>query len=202
MKEEIKGRYKRIKELFEEVNLEQYSEPKTLDGFDEAVKLLSFLRPLIIDIRAFQKMLREEIKSKSDKKTEPSGIKGLIKYRQSLLNFDAAKKSVIVQIEKLSKSIVDNFPDEAKAADEVVEKIKYLNENLQDLIDSAMNQLEDESRPINSKILHEIKEYQEFLKSNPLVAHLDKNPFDSSVKIRETLWSALVKIEAAMPAVA
>jgi len=61
MKEEIKERYNKIQKLLEEVNLEQYSDPKALDEFDEVVELLKDIKPLIIDLRAFESMLREDI---------------------------------------------------------------------------------------------------------------------------------------------
>ena len=63
MKTEIENEYKKIIELLKKVNIKQYSDPEELDEASEVEAFLKELKPLIVDIVEFEKLLKKEIQS-------------------------------------------------------------------------------------------------------------------------------------------
>ena len=63
MKTEIENEYKKIIELLKKVNIKQYSDPEELDEVSEIKSFLEALKPLIVDIVEFEKLLKKEIQS-------------------------------------------------------------------------------------------------------------------------------------------
>ena len=101
MNEEIKKKYLAIDSFIS--GMEKYSNPIELDDTEEIQALLKKLKPVIIDIKLFEKMLREEIKEEEK-----------IYLRTKMEE----------EIEAIEKKIADRFEKLDEDLDDVADKIE------------------------------------------------------------------------------
>ena len=119
--------------------------------------------------------------------------KGIVAYRKALLEFGVARQLVARQIADLVKAIPAVLPDEADLAEAVAEEIEALNDVIGDAIDAAMNAAQNERAPYTAATRKVIEGYLQRLASDPMVKHVDSNPF-SPVSVAATLGAALTAI--------
>ncbi len=118
---------------------------------------------------------------------------GTVAYRRALLNFARAKTSVATQLGQLSAAIVGTLPEEAGLADAVATELAELNEEIADAVDEAMTA----GGGPDARTRSLMQAYVDRLASDPLVEHVDANPF-VRVDIQATLTGALDSILATM----
>ena len=134
MKEEIKKKYLAINSFIE--GMEKYSEPSNLDEKEEMRALLEELKPAIMDIKLFEKMLREEIK-------EEKKIYLRTKMEEEI---KAIKEKIADRFEKLDKSFQE-AADKKKENDEKFTPPRNWNlkkdslEKGLDILDKSFNEL-------------------------------------------------------------
>ena len=131
-----------------------------------------------------------------------TGYAGLVKYRKSLLDFRAAAAKVQGQIDGLKKAIPGALPGEAALADELADALSEFTGELLGAVDDAMNVAENEASPVTSAVAAQLRNYLREVSTNPLVKHVDSNPFGVSMRVEQTLTAALEDIRDAMPALA
>lgn len=125
--------------------------------------------------------------------------RGLVAYRQSLLEFRAAFGQVQSQIAGLKKAIPAQLPDQADLADELEAELTAYNDELMELVDQAINTAKDERAPIDEAIRSQIDAYIGEVAQHPLIQHVDSNPFGAQVGIADLMGKALARIRASMP---
>lgn len=118
---------------------------------------------------------------------------GTLAYRKALLAFAQAKTRVASQLSDLNDAIVQTLPAEADLADQVSADLTALNEEIADAVDAAMNATG--GGDARTRALMEA--YVERLESDPLIDHVDANPF-VPVTIQATLKTALTAILGSM----
>ncbi len=124
---------------------------------------------------------------RSDGSAPPVGI---VAYRKALLGFEAARKAVGGQIAALEKAIPATLPDEAELARAVAARLAEFTDEIGDAIDAAINAAQSEREPYNDTTRQIIASYLDELDDDPLVKHVDANPFHP-VAMRATLGAAL-----------
>ena len=123
----------------------------------------------------------------------------LVADRQALLGCQAAKSVGASQVENLRKAR-PAATGEASIADEMAELLDEYYTELGDAVDEALVVAEDEVEPITNDIRAQIDLFLADLGENPLIKHLDANPYGVVLSIQQTLTAALAQIRAAMPA--
>lgn len=118
---------------------------------------------------------------------------GLVAYRRALLEFGSAKKRVAAEIGALADAIASTLPDEAELARDLSEHLADLNDQIGDSVDAAMSTAENDRAPANKRATDMMQSYLVELARNPLVKHVDANPF-VPVQVAATLGGALRKI--------
>lgn len=122
----------------------------------------------------------------------PQG-RSLVAYRKALLGFEQARKAVDGQIETLRKTLVATMPHEEALAARLAEDLAALNEGVGDAMDAAMSSAEDDRPAANPDAVEELKAYIAELTRNPLVRHVDANPFVPT-GVAATLKAALDRV--------
>lgn len=115
---------------------------------------------------------------------------GIVAYRKALLGFETARKIVAGQIAALEKAIPETLPDEAELARSVAARLAEFTDEIGDAIDAAINAAKSEREPYNDTTRQMIASYLQELEADPLVQHVDTNPFHP-VDMRDTLGAAL-----------
>lgn len=136
-------------------------------------------------------LLDEAATQGSDSGLPEAGIRA---YRQSLLEFRTAYDAATRQIEALKKAIPEQLSEEADLAEQLAEGLRDLTGQLQDLVDQAMVAAEDERAPTKAALIDGLSTWKGDIASNPLIAHVDGNPFGVEVRIAELLGTALGRI--------
>lgn len=122
-------------------------------------------------------------------------VRSLVAYRKALLGFEQARKAVDGQIEALRKALITTMPHEAALAARLAEDLAALNEGVGDAIDDAMSSAQDDRPSANAEAVEELKAYIAELARNPLVRHVDANPFVPTGVVA-TLTAALDQVVA------
>jgi len=125
--------------------------------------------------------------------------KGIVAYRKSLVEFAHAKTAVTAQVDALRKVIPTHLRGEQALADAIAKELNELNTEIGDAIDAAMKASENVASPLTDAIKMKLQKYLTEVQSNPLVKHVDANPFGVNVSVEETLTAALRNVRAAMP---
>lgn len=169
MKEAVKNKYSEIKDQIQEMNLEQYEDPNELDEYSEVKELLlEDLKPLIINVKAFEGLIREEIKKEETVKPK---IKEAVAIFETLEDtFERHSKRV-----KEQKKTVDFFAS--------LNAWKSKTETLQD----SINDVEAEMKEVTSKIAHKKKRIAAALKGDKADEMIDdlKNSFNSEISLHD-----------------
>lgn len=128
----------------------------------------------------------------------PSDVpKGLVNYRKALIGFGAAVRTVKTQLAAFRGKLASTLPEEAEVADELADQINGLSSELQDSVDTAMNAAQTEREPYSAATKAMIRTLVDRIKTNPLVKHVDENPFIATT-VEDTLTAALANIEKTM----
>jgi hypothetical protein len=125
--------------------------------------------------------------------------KGIVAYRKSLVEFARAKTAVTAQVDALRKAIPTHLRGEQGLADAIAHELNELNTEIGDAIDAAMKASENVASPLTDAIKMKLQKYLAEVQSNPLVKHVDANPFGVNVAVEKTLVAALSNVRAAMP---
>ena len=129
-----------------------------------------------------------------------TGYEGIVAYRQALVEVRRAVTSVNTQIEALKSAIPASMPDEAELAEDLAEALLEYTGDLYEAVDLAMNVAENAVTPITKAVVAELDSFLRDLRANPLVKHVDANPFKVPMSVGSTLGSALDAVRKAMPA--
>lgn len=128
-----------------------------------------------------------------------TGYDGLVAYRQTLLALRGAVASVDRQIDALKAAIPSTAPEEAELAGDLVEALHEYTSEVHDAVDKAMNAMENQAAPVTKAVADALDRFARDLRANPLVRHVDSNPFKAPVTIVATLGPALDAVRQAMP---
>ena len=132
----------------------------------------------------------------------PQPTRDLTAYRTTLLEFDTAKKAVFARIDSLKSRIPSELPDEADFAGRLAEELHDLMDDIDDAVIDALNASKDEAEPVTAAVKSKIEHAMTVLRSNPLIKHVDSNPFGVNMAIESTLGAALTQVAKTMPAIA
>ena len=132
--------------------------------------------------------------------TTETGYEGLVAYRKALVELRKAVTNVNAQIEALKAAIPASVPDEAELAEDLAEALLEYTADLYDAVDVAMNTSENTATPVTKAVVAELDSFSRDLRANPLVKHVDANPFKVPMNVAGTLGSALDAARKAMPA--
>ena len=116
-----------------------------------------------------------------------------------MLAFRQAASVVDGRIISLKAAIPARLPDETQLANALAEFLGEYNEALLDAVDEAMNVADNPGSPVTQMVVDQLRDYAAEVVVNPLIRHVDKNPFGVSMNVGKTLGDALAAIRAAMP---
>ncbi len=114
---------------------------------------------------------------------------GTVAYRKALLGFSKAKAQVWSQFDQFTSALAKELPEEATLAKQVSDQLAKLNNEIGAVVDHALNA----SGGADDKVRSKIEAYAARLAGDPLIEHLDDNPF-VSLSIKSTLSGALQDI--------
>lgn len=134
-----------------------------------------------------------------------STIAPAIVYTQTRLAWQATRKKIQAELNKLEQAILSTYQGHAalRAVTQGVRRLdtvlELFDESLSDALDAALNEtdgptkqgLHDQARAI-------IVKYTDFLKSEPIVQELDANPF-VPISVQSTLSNTLAVLAAKIP---
>jgi hypothetical protein len=129
-----------------------------------------------------------------------AGYEGLVAYRKTLLALREAVAKADAQINALKAAIPAGAPEEVELADDLAEALLEYTGDVYAAVDKAMNQSENQATPVTKALADEINRFVRDLQANPLVKHVDANPFKVPVSVGGTLGAALDAVRKAMPA--
>ncbi|MBV9756250.1 MAG: hypothetical protein JO047_04280 [Alphaproteobacteria bacterium] len=129
----------------------------------------------------------------SDAEDRPDGP--LVAYRKALLGFRAARADVEKQLQSLSERIAEQLPSEAQLATRVAADIGRICDTLSDGIDAGLNALGEGREQQNRKIRDDVLALVAAVGTNPLIAHVDRNPV-APTSVADTLITALTRVAA------
>ena len=132
--------------------------------------------------------------------TTETGYEGLVAYRKALVELRNAVTNVNSRIEALKSAIPASVPDEAELAEDLAEALLEYTADLYEAVDVAMNTSENAVTPVTKAVVAELDSFSRDLRANPLVKHVDANPFKVPMSVASTLGSALDAARKAMPA--
>lgn len=151
-------------------------------------------------LNAAEKLLRESATDASpvapgpttDRTPEPSGPSGKSKVRFETLHlaWDSAKQEVREALARLHQAIVGQFTDPTAqtAATKLDAVLARFNEGLGDRLDELRNAETVEARAEHaSRAAATAERYLDSIANDPLVTHVEANPFQIRVAVRETL---------------
>lgn len=118
----------------------------------------------------------------------------LVAFAKIRLDWEARKKAVQAKIAELHAKIVaeSDDPEDAAAAKNLHKVLARFNEGLGDTIDEMRNATEQAvQRRLTAKAVEIANRYLQFLHSDPLVAHVEENPYEVTVAVRESLTPPL-----------
>lgn len=123
----------------------------------------------------------------------------LVAYRQALLAFRQRRSEISGGIASLQRAIPAGMPEEAELAEELAQELQSMYDRIDDAVDAAINAAERPDQPVPPEVRAQIASFLSDVSSNPLIAHIDANPF-VPLSIGSALKSSLTDIRAKMPA--
>ena len=124
---------------------------------------------------------------------------GLVAYRKSLLGLRQAVGTVERQIAQLVAAIPTQLPDEVDLAEELADSLRDSTEALYDLVDEAMGAADDPDTRSSRELRAMLEGLIAEVGSDPVIQHVDANPFGVALSISTTLGKALESVRATMP---
>jgi len=130
------------------------------------------------------------------KQGQPPG-EGMVDYAKCRLAWDATKKRVHADLQRLEEAILNEFRD-APAFSELVRNVRKLDsvletfaDGLGDALDAALNASgPDERRQRHEQAIKIVAQYQQKVDSDPFIDKLQSNPF-VPVSLKESLSTTL-----------
>jgi len=130
------------------------------------------------------------------------GYKGIVAYRTSLIELRRAVASAEGRIAALVKAIPSALPDEADLAESLAESMRESSQELLDLVDDAMNASDNKDTPITRALRARLDALIAQVATDPVIKHVDSNPFGVSTDIGTTLGDALKGVLVKLPVAA
>ena len=127
------------------------------------------------------------------------GYKGIVAYRTSLIELRRAVASAEGRIAALVKAIPSALPDEADLAESLAESMRESSQELLDLVDDAMNTSDNKDTPITRALRARLDALIAQVATDPVIKHVDSNPFGVSTDIGTTLGNALKGVLVKLP---
>jgi hypothetical protein len=121
-------------------------------------------------------------------------------YAMSALSYRDAFDSVSKQIAALKSAIPAAVPDERDLADELADELEEHKQTVLDAVDEAMTAAKEDRPASQEQLIKTLDMYITDVASNPLIKHVDNNPFGVNMSIEATLSKALKTIRQAIPA--
>ena len=121
-----------------------------------------------------------------------------VQFETIHLDWDARKQKVQASLSELHRAILEEFDDgESAAAAKKLEKVlARFNEGLGDTLDQMRNATEGKARQDLAQKAGQIADrYLAYLETDVLVAHVETNPYEVPVMVRETLSSPLAALK-------
>lgn len=115
-------------------------------------------------------------------------------FEKTHLDWNSRKEQIKAKLDALHEAILDESQDAefTTAAGKLQKVLGNFNEGLSDTLDALRNADTSDKRESLSKQAQAIaSRYLSYLSSDPLVAHVDANPFDIKVDAAETLSAPL-----------
>lgn len=124
---------------------------------------------------------------------EAGASAGVVQFEQIHLEWDGAKKAVHERLVSLNAAILaDGDDDESRTAAAKLDRVlARFNEGLGDTLDALRNAAPAARGGLAAKAQGIADRYLDYLASDPLVAHVERNPYDIDVGAREQLSSRL-----------
>lgn len=133
---------------------------------------------------------------------------GAVSFAKSRLQWQAAKKDVSGQIDRLRAAIIADAQEEEEEDTDAMEGAKKLesligrfNEGLSDSLDDLYNAENHQKPGLAESTLTIVGSYLDFVQSHALVSHIDENPYET-VTVRSTLQTPLLEIQAQLKSIA
>lgn len=117
-----------------------------------------------------------------------------VQFETIHLDWDARKQKVQASLSELHRAIIEEFNDEesATAAKNLEKVLARFNEGLGDTLDAMRNATDGKARQDLAQKAGQIADrYLAYLASDALVAHVETNPYEVPVQVRETLSNPL-----------
>lgn len=138
MRKTVKKKYSEVENQIREVNLEQYKDPNELDEYSEVEELLlEDLKPLIINMKAFEDLIRDEIKLTAELRPD-------IEEFNELLETDLIKHLDVSNLNEDVEDYLSSLRLSAKRIREIYNVSKVID--APDDIEDTSSDLKDSSR--------------------------------------------------------
>jgi hypothetical protein len=121
-----------------------------------------------------------------------------VSFEKLHIGWDLAKEAVEARLGELHSEILTEFNDpEANAAVRNLDKVlTRFNEGLGDVIDSLRGAEPGARPPLAARAIGIADGYLAFLNESPLIAHVEANPYEINIAVRETLAPPLEAVRA------
>jgi hypothetical protein len=126
-------------------------------------------------------------------------VAGLVEYRAKLAAYDSARQRAEQQLDALVAAIPKTVPDEADLGEDVRDEVLEQLDEVQELIDNAVNAANDNKAPVDSALKSQLGKTIQQIEGNKLLEHLESNTFGVPIDIRQTLTKALQEVLTAIP---
>jgi hypothetical protein len=119
-----------------------------------------------------------------------------VAYRKLLLAWDAAKKKVYAELQKLEQALLDEYADDPDLP-EMRQKVRKLDEvlgglddRLQDKLDEALNANGSALPALHRQAVAVIEDYEAYVENDAFIDALEDNPL-MPLSVRKTLATTL-----------
>jgi predicted GTPase len=118
----------------------------------------------------------------------------LVAVRKSMLAWDSAKKKAKADLAGLTSKIAKAVPNAASEVANLTAGLGRLDAGLESALNAVVNAKTDKERSeLSKKAVTLLKQYQDHLRTNKLLAAVEANPL-SPLKLRENLSKSLTAL--------
>jgi hypothetical protein len=146
-----------------------------------------------------------DLDDETDVDPDETGTKGTnVRFARLRLQWDSKKKAVAAELESLRKTILEEYNDKENAAatTKLNKILARFNTGLGDTLDALYNAADPAAQQqFKDKSLAIAKQYLSYVESDPLIAHVEDNPF-LTVTVRDSLAGPLKAIQKELEAAA
>jgi hypothetical protein len=141
----------------------------------------------------------EEQRGQTPEPRAPRTVAPRVAFTQARLDWDKTRQFVQSELRKLEASILADSSEEedfdaiSGGTSNLYQVLDVLDERLIDKLDEALNAEGEKRRTFNGEAIALIKEYQDFVDSEPLMQDIDDSGF-IDLKIRSTLTAQLKRM--------